>query len=107
MGADRAAARFGATTQHHVPETPDDPEQQSALIEQALSQRPDAVVLVPAHPTRVNQAIRAINDSGVPLIALVNRFTEGVVSQFGVDSQTPPSGLRSHPLVDCTPSHPP
>ncbi len=90
MGADRAAARFGATTQHHVPETPDDPEQQSALIEQALSQRPDAVVLVPAHPTRVNQAIRAINDSGVPLIALVNRFTEGrYVSFVGSDDYQP------------------
>ena len=86
IGADRAAARFGATTEHYVPETPDDPEQQTALIEEALSQRPDAFVLVPAHPTRVNEAIRAINDSGIPLVALVNRPTQGrCVSFVGAD----------------------
>ncbi len=52
VGADRVAARFGIETAHYVPETPDDPVEQSALIAQALDDRVDAIVLIPAHPRR-------------------------------------------------------
>jgi ribose transport system substrate-binding protein len=82
LGADRAAARFGATTVHYVPQKPDDPEEQAALIEKALAESPDAFVLVPAHPTAVDDAIRTINDCGIPLIAFVNRLTAGECVSF-------------------------
>jgi len=82
LGADRAAARLGATTAHYVPQKPDDPAEQIALIEKALADSPDAFVLVPAHPTAVNDAIRAINDRGVPLVAFVNRLTAGDCVSF-------------------------
>jgi ribose transport system substrate-binding protein len=82
LGADRAAARFGASTVHYVPQKPDDPEEQSALIEKALAERPDAIVLVPAHATAVNEAILAINQTGIPLVAFVNRLTAGDCVSF-------------------------
>jgi ribose transport system substrate-binding protein len=82
LGADRAAARLGARTQHYVPQAPDDPVQQSALIEQALIARPDAIVLVPVHPTAVNAAIRNINAAGIPLVSCINRLTEGQCVSF-------------------------
>ena len=72
LGADRAAALLGATTQHFVPEKGDDPEQQSALIDAALALRPDAFVLTPVHPRRVNAALARINASGIPLFGFVN-----------------------------------
>ena len=77
LGADRVAARFGATAAHYVPETPDDAEEQSALIDRALADGADAIVLVPAHPTGVLDAVRRINAAGVPLINCINRLTEG------------------------------
>lgn len=77
LGADRVAARFGAMTAHYVPETPDDPEEQSALIDQALANGADAIVLVPAHPTRVLEAVRRINAAGVPIFNCINRLTDG------------------------------
>ena len=82
LGADRAAARLGARTVHYVPVEPDDPAEQSALIEQALAARPDAMVLVPVHPTAVNAAIRKVNAAGIPLVACINRLTEGQCVSF-------------------------
>ena len=86
LGADRVAGRFGASTTHYVPETPDDAEEQSALIEQALSDGVDAIVLVPCHPTAVDAAIHKINAAGVPLINCINRLSAGeYVSYVGAD----------------------
>lgn len=72
LGADRAAARLGASTRHFVPGKFDDPEEQSALVDEALALAPDAIVLAPVHPTRVNAALSRINQSGIPLFAMVN-----------------------------------
>ena len=86
MGADRTARAFGVETRHYVPEKPDDVAEQIALIEQALGARPDAFVVVPVHPTRVNAALRKIVASGIPLIGYLNRYTEpGPVSFVGSD----------------------
>ena len=57
LGADRTAARFGATTAHYVPEVPDSVPEQIALIERAIAEKPDAAVFVPCHETAVNDAI--------------------------------------------------
>ncbi len=82
LGAERAAAMFGAEVRHYVPTTPDDPEQQSALVHQALATRPDAFVFTPVHPTRVNDAIAAIRAAGVPIFGFVNRMDEGVAESY-------------------------
>ena len=58
LGADRTAARLGATTIHYVPQQPDNVSEQIALIGRAIAQRPDAVVLTPVHQTAVNDASR-------------------------------------------------
>ena len=57
LGADRAASLLGARTQHFVPAKDDDPEEQSALVDEALALSPDAVVFAPVDATRVNEAI--------------------------------------------------
>jgi ribose transport system substrate-binding protein len=89
LGADRVATRFGATATHYVPARPDDPAEQSALIDQALAAGVDAIVLVPCHPTAVTEAVRRINAAGVPLINCINRLTAGeYVSYVGADDYT-------------------
>jgi ribose transport system substrate-binding protein len=72
LGADRAAARLGASTLHFVPQKFDDPEEQSALVDEALALSPDAIVFAPVHATRVDAAIARIGASGVPLFGIVN-----------------------------------
>src|SRR5262245_48621262 len=77
IGADRTAKRLGATTAHYVPDIPDDVDQQIALIDRAIATRPDAVVFVPAHETRVNQAILRFDAAGIPLFNFITRPTAG------------------------------
>lgn len=74
LGAERAAAALGAEVLHFVPETPDDPAQQSALIDEALAlrPRPDAFVFSPVHATKVDPAIRRIHAAGIPMVGFVN-----------------------------------
>jgi ribose transport system substrate-binding protein len=86
LGADRTAARLGARTVHYVPEKPDDADEQIALIDSALETPPDAVVLVPVHPTAINPWIRKITAARIPLIGFLNRYTEpGPVTFVGAD----------------------
>jgi ribose transport system substrate-binding protein len=77
LAADRTAARLGARTVHYVPDTPDDADEQIALVDQALATRPDAIAFNPAHPTKLDDAVRRINRAGVPLVNFINRLTAG------------------------------
>jgi ribose transport system substrate-binding protein len=77
LGADRTAARLGATTVHYVPETPDSVPEQIALIGQAISARPDAAVFVPVDETAVNDAIRDFDTAEIPLFNIITRTTAG------------------------------
>jgi len=74
LGAERAAAVFGAEVLHFVPKKGDDPEEQGALIDEALAlqPRPDAFVLSPVHASRVDPAIRRIAATGIPMVGFVN-----------------------------------
>lgn len=86
MGADRVAARFGARTQHFVPVKGDDPDEQDALVDQAIALGPDAIVFTPVHATRMNAAILRINAAGIPLFGFVNPIPVGrCVSYAGSD----------------------
>ena len=77
LGADRTAARLGATTVHHVPDQPDSVPQQIALIARAIAERPDAAVFVPVDETAVNDAIRTFDAASIPLFNIITRTTAG------------------------------
>jgi ribose transport system substrate-binding protein len=97
LGAARVAARFGAETIDFVPETPDDPVQQSRLIDEAIALRPDAFVLAPVHPTKVNDALRRIEASGIPLCGFVNPIPAGrCVSYAGSDDYALGAAVAAH-----------
>lgn len=84
LGAERAAAAFGAEVLHFVPQRGDDPVEQSALIDQALAlqPRPDAFVLAPVHASHVAPAIRRVVAAGIPMIGFVNPIEVGPVVSY-------------------------
>lgn len=89
LGADRTAARLGATTVHYVPEVPDSAPEQVALIERAIAERPDAAVFVPAHETAVNEAILGFDAARIPLFNIITPTTAGRrVTFVGSDDRT-------------------
>ncbi|MFL1462632.1 sugar ABC transporter substrate-binding protein [Roseococcus sp. DSY-14] len=86
IGAERAAARLGATLRHYVPETPDDADQQIALVHAALAERPDALVFTAVHQTRLEPALDAVRAAGIPVFSFVGRLAPGrAVSHVGAD----------------------
>ena len=86
LGAERTAKRLGATVTQYVPQKPDDVDEQIALIDDAIATRPDAIVLVPVHPTKINAAIRRIVDARIPLVGFLNAYTEpGPAVYVGAD----------------------
>ncbi len=86
LGADRAAARNGARVLHFVPDTPDDIEEQIALVGQAIAARADAVLFNPVHLTALDASVRRINDAGIPAVNFLNRLAAGrFVSFVGSD----------------------
>lgn len=86
LGADRVARRLGAETMHFVPAKDDDSDEQSALVDRALAQRPDAFVFAPVHATRVNAAIGRMHASGIPIFGFVNPLPVGrCVTYVGAD----------------------
>lgn len=88
LGAERAAAGAGASVEivHYVPQTPDDAIEQSALLDRALAEGAEAIVLVPVHPHAINDAVARVNAAGVPIVACINRLGGGAcVSFVGAD----------------------
>lgn len=86
MGAERAAARHGAQVMHFVPDKPDDIDEQIALVDRAIAQRPDAVVFVPVHDTAMNASVAKLNAARIPVVNILNRLIEGdLVSFVGAD----------------------
>jgi ribose transport system substrate-binding protein len=63
---------MGGKAVHYVPDTPDDVEEQVALVDRALAARPDAFVFVPVHLTAMNASILKINAAGIPLVNLIS-----------------------------------
>lgn len=82
LGADRTAARLGACTVHYVPEQPDDIQEQIALVERAIDDRPDAALFVPVHATAMNASVRKLNAASIPAVNYLNRLTEGEFVSF-------------------------
>lgn len=76
LGAQRVAAAAGARTVDYVPERPDDIDQQIALIDQAIRDRPSAIVLVPVHETAIDPAVRRIRAAGIPVVNCINRLRD-------------------------------
>lgn len=77
FGATAVAAKFGYAVRHSAPIQPDDIAEQGELIARALAARPAAVILMPAHETRLDDAIGAVNRAGIPLVSIVSETGAG------------------------------
>lgn len=97
LGADRVAARWGCTARHYVPAVPDDVDEQRALIEAALAERPDALLLVPAHATALNDTLRRVQAAKIALICFVARPDDVAPAvAVGSDDRTLANGIAGH-----------
>lgn len=99
VGARTVAHRMGCTMDHVAPLEPDSPEEQSALVDQAIADRPDAIILLPAHATGVNEAIARVNASGIPLFLFVSEPTAGQWIGFIGSDDTQMAASLAHAVL--------
>jgi ribose transport system substrate-binding protein len=84
-GVERAAATGGATATRHIPQTPDDPVEQIALLRAVVAERPDAIIFAPADDRALEGPVAEAAAVGIPLIGFVNRMRGNFATFVGAD----------------------
>jgi len=82
-GAAVAAKNLGVQLVNYVPSTPDSVAEQNKLVDDAIKDKPDAIVFVPVKFTEADGAVKKINAAQIPLVnanePLVNASIVGYV----------------------------
>lgn len=81
-GCDRLARQMGVEARHLVPQVPDSIPEQIGFLEQVLRERPDALLIAPAHPSALDQALMQVRDAGIPIVMFVGRTTRELSLSF-------------------------
>jgi len=85
LAADRVAAEAGARTVHYAPATPDDVDEQKALLGEALAARPTGIVLNPADDVKMQEDLDRIAAAGIPVALFINRMKGPALTFVGSD----------------------
>src|SRR4051794_23810943 len=97
LGADRIGASHGCTVTHYVPDTPDDVDEQHALLQAAHAAKPDAILIAPAHATALNATLRRIQGDGIPVLCFVSKPEEiGCTCFVGSDDRVLARGIADY-----------
>jgi len=88
---------MGARVEHYVPVKPDDVPEQKALVERAITGRPDAAVFVPVHATAMSESVRSLDVAGIPIVNYLNRLEQGrFVTYVGSDDYQLARDIAAH-----------
>jgi ribose transport system substrate-binding protein len=85
IGADKIAKAANARVIHYVPKKPDDVEEQTAQIEQALKDRPDIVLFTPVDDKKMVGPVKQLNDANIPIVLFTNPLPGKFVTFVGSD----------------------
>lgn len=77
-GAEMAASEYQIELTIVAAETEDDYEEQNALIEWAIAQKPDAILLTPSSYTETTPYAKKVKEEGIPLILVDSEVNEDI-----------------------------
>ena len=77
IGSNAAAMTLGVKVVHYVPTTPDNVVEQTKLVEDAIRNKPDAIVFDPVHVEQLVPAIEKINAADIPVTEVTDRSVGG------------------------------
>jgi ribose transport system substrate-binding protein len=81
-GADQVGRANNFKVSHYIPTSAENSRQQTTLVDDALGQKPDAIVFTPVDIKAMVPAVQKINSAGVPLVNVSDRLTGGQVIAF-------------------------
>jgi ribose transport system substrate-binding protein len=85
IAADQIARSTGAKIVHYVPKTPDNVDEQKAMVEQALKDKPNAVIFIPVDDVAMIPSVRQLNDARIPVVLVSNPLPGNFVTYVGAD----------------------
>jgi ribose transport system substrate-binding protein len=85
IAADQIARATGARTVHYVPKQPDNVDEQKAMVEQVLKDRPDAVIFTPVDDVAMIDSVKKLNEAKIPVILVTNPLPGSFVTYVGAD----------------------
>jgi ribose transport system substrate-binding protein len=81
-GAGVAAKTLDVQVINYVPSTADSVAEQNKLVDDAIKDKPDAIVFVPVDFTQASSAVAKINAANIPLIDVNERLSGGTVAGY-------------------------
>ena len=85
IAADQVARTYGARTVHFVPQRPDSVDEQKALVEQVLKDKPDVVIFIPVDDVAMIDSVKRLNEAKIPIVLASNPLPGDFVTYVGAD----------------------
>ena len=85
IAADQVARAAGARVTHFVPRKPDDVDEQKAMVEQVLKDRPDVVIFIPVDDVAMVDSVKKLNAAKIPVVLASNPLPGSFVTYVGAD----------------------
>ena len=85
IAADQIARSTEARVLHFVPKQPDNVDEQKAMVEQVLKDRPDAVIFIPVDDVAMVDSVKKLNEAKIPVVLVSNPLPGSFVTYVGAD----------------------
>jgi ribose transport system substrate-binding protein len=85
IASDQIARSTGVKVIHLVPNQPDNVDEQKAMVEQVLKDRPDAVIFIPVDDVAMIDSVKKLNDAKIPIVLVSNPLPGHFVTYVGAD----------------------
>lgn len=85
IASDQIARSAGVKLIHLVPNKPDDVDEQKAMVDQVLKDRPDAVIFIPVDDAAMIESVKKLNDAKIPIVLVSNPLPGQFVTYVGAD----------------------
>jgi len=85
IAADQVARTYGARTVHFVPHRPDNVDEQKALVEQVLKDKPVVVICIPVDDVAMIDSVKKLNEAKIPIVLASNPLPGDFVTYVGAD----------------------
>jgi len=85
IAADQVARAAEARIVHYVPTKPDNVDEQKAMVEQVLKDRPDVVIFIPVDDAAMIASVKKLNAAKIPIVLVSNPLPGSFVTFVGAD----------------------
>src|SRR6267142_7193016 len=85
IASDQIARTTGVKLIHLVPNQPDYVDEQKAMVDQVLKDKPDAIIFIPVDDVAMVDSVKKLNEAKIPVVLASNPLPGDFVTYVGAD----------------------